>query len=161
MVSVDFGACLTGVLLLLVLPLNWLSAAFFAALFHEACHIAVIRILNGKILGVEIGAGGAKISVDRMETHRELLCALAGPVGSFLLIGMYQLFPRLALCASIQGMFNLLPVYPLDGGRVLLCALRILFPKYAETLAKLVECVCLLGIALLLVGIGIKLSLGN
>lgn len=49
----------------------------------------------------------------------EILSALAGPAGSFLLLSLYRVAPHIAICGLIQGMYNLLPVYPLDGGRAL------------------------------------------
>lgn len=50
---------------------------------------------------------------------REVLCALAGPLGGFLLLFLLHSAPRIALCAFVQSVCNLIPVYPLDGGRAL------------------------------------------
>ena len=57
-----------------------------------------------------------------MEPVQEALSALAGPAGSFLMLLLCRVFPEAALWGTVQGLFNLLPVYPLDGGRVLRCA---------------------------------------
>ena len=76
-----------------------------------------------------------------MEPWRELFCALAGPVGSLLLVTLQAWFPLLALCAFVQGCFNLLPLYPLDGGRALACVLRI---AGMEKLLKPMEIITLL-----------------
>ena len=121
MVSVEFSACLLGVLLLFVVPLNWLSAAFFAAAFHEVCHIGMILLCGGRIHGFHIGIRGAKLDVSALDTFRELICAAAGPAGSFLLLVTAAFFPRLAVCGFIQGCFNCLPFVPFDGGRILRC----------------------------------------
>ena len=126
--------------ILLTVPLPWILAAVLAALFHEFCHIAVILILGGKIHGFMLYPGGAVLEVSDLNPGRELLSAAAGPAGSFLLMIFVSSFPRLCVCGLIQGLYNLLPIYPLDGGRILSCGLRI-FMCEAETekISRVVE----------------------
>lgn len=113
-------------LLLLVLPLPWIVAAIVAAAFHEGCHILAIRLCGGSIHDLKIGQRGASMSVAILTPWQELVCALAGPLGSFLLILTADIFPRLAVCALFHGVYNLLPIYPMDGGRALHCILTML-----------------------------------
>jgi len=127
-VRVDVSACLMGAFLLLTLPLNWLLSALAAAAFHELCHGAAILLLGGRIWGVRIGAGGAVMETEPLSSGKELVCALAGPAGSLLLVLTFRIFPRVAVCALVQGAFNLLPVFPLDGGRALRAGLCLVLP---------------------------------
>ena len=134
-------------LMVLVLPVRWLLAVFAAALFHELCHCAMIRLCGGRTLSVQIGGSGTTLETEAMTPGKELLCALAGPVGGLLLLTMMRWLPRLVICAAIQSLYNLIPVYPLDGGRALRCFLSFLFPREkAETISLWVERLCLAGI---------------
>lgn len=120
---IDPWACFLGALLLLTLPLHWVLAAVTAAGFHEVCHLGVIYALGGRVLSFRIGPTGAVMETEIRGPWRECLAALAGPAGSFLLVLTARWSPHIALCAVIQGLFNLLPIYPLDGGRALRCIL--------------------------------------
>lgn len=117
--------CLWAAFALLVFPLRWLLAWLLAAAVHEGFHILAIFACGGKIRGMRIGLGGAVIEIAPMSPGRELICALAGPGGGLLLLSVARWMPLTALWGLIQSVWNLLPVYPLDGGRILRCLLRI------------------------------------
>ena len=125
-------AYVAAALLVLLLPLDWLLAAFLAAAFHELCHAAAILLLDGKIYGLKIGLGGASLETGCLSGRAEFFSAAAGPMGSFFLLLLCHVFPKLAICGLIQGLYNLLPVYPLDGGRLLRCILEAFLPESAE-----------------------------
>lgn len=147
-------------LLVMILPLDWLFSAVLAAAFHELCHVMTIRILGGRIRYVRIGMGGTVIEADIPGKGKELVCALAGPSGSILLLFLCHIFPKAAICGFVQGFFNLLPVYPLDGGRILRCALELVSPQKAESLLRSVEIITYLIILLLAFIFTVKLSQG-
>lgn len=137
------ASCLFWALLLLVLPLNWLVAAFLAAAWHELCHYSVLRLLGGRVEGFRLGVMGAVLDVSDLTPRGEFLTALAGPLGGFLLTFLWRQFPRLALCAAAQSVFNLLPIYPLDGGRALRSSLDMLFPRHSRGIGMAAERICL------------------
>ena len=135
--EVTAGFCILWALMLLVLPVDVLVAAAGAAAFHELCHALAVRLTGGRILGLTLGAGGLTMEVLPMAPGRELLCALAGPAGSLVLALMPV--PKLALCALIQGLFNLLPLSGLDGARALECVLELTVPAHGARILKTME----------------------
>lgn len=138
--------------LVLLVPLQWLFAVIVSAVIHELCHVAVIRLWNLRILSVCVSIRGAQIRTEPMTYTQELTCALAGPVGGIMLLLFARWFPRVALCAAFHSLYNLLPIYPSDGARILRCGAKLLLPENtAEILCSVIEtgflvCVTLLGI---------------
>lgn len=142
--TISGQAYLLWALLLLTLPLNWLLAAVIAACWHEICHSLAVALCGGKILGLHLHWNGAEIETSPLCRRHTLLCSLAGPAGSLLLLLLAPWFPRLALCGLGQGAFNLLPVYPLDGGRAMVS----LFPGWQKGGQRVVmPCLILLALA--------------
>ena len=147
--------CVALALTLLVLPLPWVAAAVLAAAVHELCHYLAIAALGGQVGRSAVGSGGAAMELGCLSPVRELLAAAAGPVGSLSLMLMGRFFPRLALCGLVQGLFNLLPIYPLDGGRILRRALELALPDRAAAAIT-----CWTGFAFALCGTFFCLRLG-
>ena len=138
---------LYAALLLLLLPLKWLLSAFLAAAFHEICHIFMIYLLGGNIFHIRLHPFGAEISANFSGYVQELLASAAGPLGSFLLTFLSKQVPEIALCGLIQGVFNLLPLYPMDGGRIIFCILSIISPSNANQICKIIRISMLLFLA--------------
>ena len=89
-----------------------------------------------------------------MNPGRETACILAGPCGSLLLMCFAVWFPRTAVCGFIHGLYNLIPVYPLDGGRALrTVTFGLLSPEWAECICAIAaHTVKMLAVVFALVG---------
>lgn len=131
------GFYLMLALLLLIVPFRWLVAMIIAAGFHEICHYILICLMTGDKVPIYLSTNAVRMPIPNMEPWKELLCALAGPCGGFLLTFFSPIFPRLAICAFIQSVYNLIPVHPMDGGRVLACILQYIF--FPPTVGKILS----------------------
>ena len=135
---------------MLVLPIWWVLSAVMAAIWHETCHYFALRLCGGRPLSLRAGLTGAVMEVRFSSPGQELMCALAGPMGSLLLLMLARWLPRTAICAGFQGIYNLLPIYPLDGGRGVRCLTELcLPPDVGQSLCRCLEVVSLIGLALL------------
>ena len=127
-IYVDTRACFMLALMLLLLPFPWVVSVLIAIIVHECFHAAAITLLSGRVLALYIGADGMRMETEPLTHGREALAALAGPLGSACLILLAPWMPRIAICGLVHCVFNLIPIYPLDGGRVLFDLVAMQFP---------------------------------
>ena len=118
-IETEGGFWLWLLLMLLLFPVPVVAGVLLAAAAHEWGHLLAIRLSGGVVLRIELHAGGARIVTAPMEPKEEVFCALAGPIAGGLTVFAWRVFPELAVAGLVQTVFNLLPIYPLDGGRAL------------------------------------------
>src|SRR5260221_2827142 len=110
------------------------SLLFFASvLFHELAHSMVARIYKIRVLSITlfVFGGVARIGREPAKAIQEFNIAIAGPLASLFLAGMFGLilkFPHGEMVGALANylaqtnfwlaVFNLLPGFPLDGGRI-------------------------------------------
>jgi Zn-dependent protease/CBS domain-containing protein len=125
-----------GSLIYLIVGVSSAAIIFLSVLFHELCHSIVAKrmgILVPSIVLFLFG-GVSQIAEEPREPRGELKMAAVGPLSSLLLAGIFAAARlllssgKLAVSAVLQygfminlmlGLFNLLPAFPMDGGRVL------------------------------------------
>lgn len=125
----------------------WMAAVaaiglFFSIILHEMAHALVARRYDTPVRGVTlfIFGGVAEMESEPASPKGEFLMAAAGPTASLLIAALSFLSMVIAAAADtpdavlgtlwylgfVNGMlalFNLVPAFPLDGGRVLRAAL--------------------------------------
>ena len=162
----------------------WLMGAagalglFVSIVFHELCHSIVARKFGIPIKGITlfIFGGVAEMDQEPPSPKSEFLMAIAGPISSgflaFLFYRLHDLSGSLALPVPLQGVlhylglinailavFNLVPAFPLDGGRVLRSILWHM--KKDLRWATRIASNCGAGFGLILIFLGIITFLGG
>lgn len=103
--------------------------ALLALLLHEGFHAIAILLLGQRLARIELTPFGGVADVDSFQslpTASQVLIALSGAVGSLFCWAVLRFLPladpRLDQFAQLNlmlGLFNLLPMLPLDGARAL------------------------------------------
>ena len=109
-----------------------------SALIHEFGHFIVAKNLGYKLLKVRLLPYGAELcgNLDEFLYKDEIIIAIAGPITSILLSltivafwwinpNIYNYTIEMCVASMVCGVFNFLPIFPLDGGRVLVSILSL------------------------------------
>lgn len=121
----------------LVYLLIWVAVVFVSILVHELGHAVAFRRFGSDAHIVLWVFGGLAVPYSAVSGRgRRILVALAGPFAGFVLCGVVYgsdyatgwaagngtavtvLYLQLVFVNLVWGVFNLLPVFPLDGGQV-------------------------------------------
>lgn len=111
---------------------------FFSIIFHEFCHSLVARKFDLPMKGITLFIFGGVAEMDKEpdSPKSEFLMAIAGPISSVVLAGVFYgiyalgealawpvtvtiVLGYLAVLNLILAAFNMVPAFPLDGGRIL------------------------------------------
>ena len=112
---------------------GFLRLGLLAAILHELGHILVYCIQQKHLPVIEVTMTGfcMRTAGEKFSLRQRFVLAAAGPAVNFLLAGVWAV--RLSQTATIRGsafwaanlltgLFNLLPVPPLDGAQMAVCA---------------------------------------
>lgn len=144
-------------------------AVFVCVTLHELGHVAAARwfgVRVPRILLLPIGGMAEMESIPR-RPREEIIIALAGPAVNYAIIGILMIFVRfpedwnplylelsvgglgryLVIANLIMGVFNLLPAFPMDGGRVFraLLAMRLPYVRATQIAAGVGKVVAIAG----------------
>ncbi|MGB5865795.1 MAG: site-2 protease family protein [Sulfitobacter sp.] len=122
----------------LTMALIGMLGLFASLLLHELAHSIIAKRLGIEIKSITlfIFGGLAELGTEPQSARDEFWIALAGPVMSLCLAACFWIFAQTALIASdgnaiaavlsylslinlVLALFNLVPAFPLDGGRIL------------------------------------------
>jgi Zn-dependent protease/CBS domain-containing protein len=110
---------------------------FASLIFHELAHAVVARQYNLRISGITlfVFGGVAQLEEEPRTAKAEFMVAIAGPIASYIAAGFFfavaatgllagaepviAVVGYLALINVVLATFNLIPAFPLDGGRIL------------------------------------------
>ena len=116
--------------------LLWAPVLFLSVLLHELAHAGTIAMFGyGSSHIVLSGMGGVTVNQRRSRPWHDMIISFAGPLSSFILAFLCsylinsvpvmtrdpmlkELMPILVWANVGWGIFNLIPVSPLDGGHV-------------------------------------------
>jgi len=132
----------------------YVLALFASVLFHEVGHALVARLYGVRTREIVMfPIGGVSQLETQPKPRQEFLIALAGPlvnvaIAVVLLATQHDFLPletlsvptdanlleRIAAGNLLLGLFNLLPAYPMDGGRVLRSLIALRKPEDEATL---------------------------
>ena len=131
-----FSALFGGFLVCIIFALT--------ALLHECGHVFCAARLGYECRQIKLMPYGAAAvcDIDGINARDEALLALAGPAVNaaicVALAGLWWFFPdtyaftdTVMAASAVMLAVNLLPAYPLDGGRLAKCALSRLFSRRA------------------------------
>ena len=106
-----------------LLPLRWCARLALTVTVHELGHVAALILCGAQVCGLRMEGCGLVLRCTPTEgALRTVTAALAGPAAG---AGLFCILRGLGYiaCAELSLLFscvNLLPVLPLDGGRILL-----------------------------------------
>ena len=91
---------------------------YFSVLLHEIAHIVVALILKVNVTELLLMPGGVcAVYNENIKQLKEIIISIAGPLMSLII----SIFSKDVLISNINlsiMALNLLPIYPLDGGRI-------------------------------------------
>lgn len=157
-VQIGVGFCAALCLVCWIDRSGTMRACVLAAAVHELAHLTAMRALCWSACEIRLTALGIRL-IRREQTpypyRAECIVLLAGPAANLLMAAVLAGIGRqwsavhpFMMAQLTLGLFNLLPVEPLDGGQTVNAMLRQMLPlKRADRVADLLTMAVLLPLA--------------
>ena len=163
-INVNLKVFLFAILFYITKQIEIYAMFMVFALIHEIGHLICGLLLGFKTKSLKIMPLGISIEFSVIHTDynkkvrnanilavKKMILALAGPITNLIIVGICTIFSNyisIHLCEQIIyvnlliAIFNLLPIFPLDGGRLLKALIHILKGKrkaldYTNTISNL------------------------
>ncbi len=139
------------IVLLITDQTQFLFCSFVSALLHESAHIALYVFFNASVLSIEVLPFGISASIGRsssLSCKAEIISSVSGPLMNLGLALLFIFLPKSVIVGSEYFIYcnfaffavNILPVIPLDGGRILYFSLlKYYSPEYVSKVVKVIS----------------------
>ena len=140
--KVDIKIFLLAIIFLLVNQIDMYILFMLFAIIHECFHLLTGIILGYKVKSIKIMPLGLSICFKEIEEEyntkikksnfnnlKKIIILLMGPISNIVIAFFFMIY-NMAEPVYINvliAIFNLLPIYPLDGGQILNRVLRIIY----------------------------------
>lgn len=143
--KIDIKIFLVGLIFFIVNQFYMYVLFMIFVIIHECFHLLAGIVLGYKVkslkimpLGVSVGFKekeeeyNTKIRKSNMNNVKKIIILLMGPISNIVIAGMFLVLnkPEPVYINIVIAIFNLLPIYPLDGGQILNRILRIFHSNF-------------------------------
>lgn len=143
--KIDINIFLVGLIFFIVNQFYMYILFMIFVIIHECFHLLAGIVLGYKVknlkimpLGVSVGFKekeeeyNTKIRKSNMNNVKKIIILLMGPISNIVIAGMFLVLnkPEPVYINIVIAIFNLLPIYPLDGGQILNRILRIFYSNF-------------------------------
>ena len=143
--KIDIKIFLVGLIFFIVNQFYMYILFMIFVIIHECFHLLAGIVLGYKVknlkimpLGVSVGFKekeeeyNTKIRKSNMNNVKKIIILLMGPISNIVIAGMFLVLnkPEPVYINIVIAIFNLLPIYPLDGGQILHRILRIFYSNF-------------------------------
>lgn len=156
-ITISFTFFALIILLICFNKTEYLFISLFSAILHELGHLFTLNFFDAKILEFKISLFGGKIETDNFiptNYFQDVLIYFSGPFVN-LIFSIFFFFlnfilqdPKIVDIISVNAVlaiFNLLPFYNFDGGKIIEALLKIkLVEKQAEVILTIVSILVLI-----------------